>query len=540
MTGRYRWVILAAGTTAQTAFSAMTIGLAAIAPQLRAEYHLSLGEIGVVLGAAAFGMILTLLPWGLLADRIGERAVIATGLISGGAVLAAAGETTAFGPLVAALALAGALGASVNAASGRAVMGWFGEEQRGLALGIRQTAVPIGGALAAATLPWLVSAGGTKLAFVALGAGFVAGGAVAGVLVREPPLRRAREPVGGRAPLRDPLMWVLAGGSSLYLTAQIATMSFVVLFLHLHRGLSTHAAAAVLAVTNLLGIGARIGAGRWSDRMRARVAPLRLVGLALAVSMVVTAALVDAPLAVLVPALIVATVLGLSWNGLAFTAAAERAGAVRAGAALGFQQTTLGRRHRDRPARVRGVRGRVLVAARVRGRGSGPAGGSARPAPGAGGYALRPAQPGDYPKCRRSRRQLVELGIDAAELARAVRVARLDLGPAHRQRLLHRADGAEAVTARLGRPQHPEVDLDPEHLLHAADERVPVLLVRVDERTRPREARRRVDDLVAVHLAAAALELVLRMQWERRRLGPLGGVVHRHSLCVRDSRRRKS
>jgi hypothetical protein len=71
------------------------------------------------------------------------------------------------------------------------------------------------------------------------------------------------------------------------------------------------------------------------------VAPLRLVGLALAVSMVVAAALVDAPLAVLVPALIVATVLGLSWNGLAFTAAAERAGAVRAGAALGFQQTTL-------------------------------------------------------------------------------------------------------------------------------------------------------------------------------------------------------
>ncbi|HYA09315.1 MAG TPA: MFS transporter, partial [Gaiellaceae bacterium] len=255
--------------------------------------------------------------------------------------LAAAGETSAFGPLVAALALAGALGASVNAASGRAVMGWFDEAERGLALGIRQTAVPIGGAIAAATLPLLVSAGGTKLAFAALGAGFVAGGALAGALVREPPLRPGRASARGRAPLRDPLMWVLAGGSSLYLTAQIATMSFVVLFLHLHRGLSTHAAAAVLAVTNVLGIGARIAAGRWSDRVRARVAPLRLVGLALAVSMVVTAALVDAPLAVLVPVLIVATVLGLSWNGLAFTAAAERAGAVRAGAALGFQQTML-------------------------------------------------------------------------------------------------------------------------------------------------------------------------------------------------------
>ena len=341
MTDRYRWVILAAGTTAQTAFSAMTIGLAAIAPQLRAEYHLSLAETGLVLGAAALGMILTLLPWGLLADRIGERAVIALGLVSGGVVLAAAGRTTTIGPLVALLALSGALGASVNAASGRAVMGWFAEQERGLALGIRQAAVPIGGALAAATLPWLVSAGGTKLALAALGLGFVLGGVLAGALVREPPTRRAPARGDDHEPLRDPRMWVLAGGSALYLTAQIATMSFVVLFLHLHRGLSTHSAAAVLAVTNVLGIGARIGVGTWSDRLGVRVAPLRLVGLVLAAAMIVTAALVDAPLAVLVPVLVVATVLGLSWNGLAFTAAAERAGAARAGAALGFQQTTL-------------------------------------------------------------------------------------------------------------------------------------------------------------------------------------------------------
>ena len=55
------------------------------------------------------------------------------------------------------LVLAGALGASVNAASGRAVMGWFHARERGLALGIRQTAIPIGGAAAAAGLPWLAS-----------------------------------------------------------------------------------------------------------------------------------------------------------------------------------------------------------------------------------------------------------------------------------------------------------------------------------------------------------------------------------------------
>jgi sugar phosphate permease len=338
---RYRWTILGAGTTAQASFSAALIGLPALAPALRTQYDLTLGETGIVLGAMSFGLLPTLFAWGLLADRIGERAVIVLGLSSGGLVLAFAGETTSFGALVATLALAGALGASVNSASGRAVMGWFEEDERGLALGIRQAAVPIGGAIAAVTLPLLASVGGTKLAFAALGGGVIVCGAIAGVLLREAPHRPRATTAGARSTLRDGLLWLLAGGSSLYLTAQIAIASFVVLFLHGHRGLSTHAAAGVLAIVNLLAIGTRIAAGRWSDRTRARIAPLRTVGLALATATVVAAALVDAPLAVLIPALIVDGVIGFSWNGLSFTAAAERAGAARSGAALGFQQTTL-------------------------------------------------------------------------------------------------------------------------------------------------------------------------------------------------------
>ncbi|HEY5059475.1 MAG TPA: MFS transporter [Gaiellaceae bacterium] len=338
----YRWVILGVGTLAQSSFSAMFVGLPALAPALRSHYRLSLGETGVVLAAAGVGMVPTLLAWGELADRLGERAVIAIGLIGGGAATAATAATGTYPTLVGMLVLAGALGASVNAASGRAVMSWFDAEERGLALGIRQSAVPIGGAAAAVALPWLASAGGTGLAFEALGVTSVVGGVVSAVLLREAPSHEPWAPLDVRAPLRDTRMWLLAGGSSLYLTAQVAVISYVVLFLHEHRGLSTHAAAAVLAVTNVLGIGARIGAGRWSDHVRARLAPLRLVGVVLSLGMIGTAALVDAPLAVLVPALVVAGVVGLTWNGLAFTAAAERAGTARSGAALGFQQTMLG------------------------------------------------------------------------------------------------------------------------------------------------------------------------------------------------------
>src|SRR5205085_9408567 len=74
---RYRWVVLAAGTVAAASMSAAMTGLAAIAPLLRSDFGLTLTQTGVVLGATGFGAVFTLLPWGLLADRIGERAVMA-------------------------------------------------------------------------------------------------------------------------------------------------------------------------------------------------------------------------------------------------------------------------------------------------------------------------------------------------------------------------------------------------------------------------------------------------------------------------------
>ena len=85
-----------------------------------------------------------------------------------------------------------------------------------------------------------------------------------------------------------------------------------------------------------------------------------------------------------------------------------------------------------------------------------------------------------------------------------------------------------------------EVDLDLVHLLHAPDVRVPPRLVRVDEGTAAREARGRVDDLVAVHLAAAALDLVLG--WSGSSAGAVAGAGLPSPLIVStaDGHRRKT
>jgi hypothetical protein len=91
-----------------------------------------------------------------------------------------------------------------------------------------------------------------------------------------------------------------------------------------------------------VGIAARIEVGRRSDRLGRRLAPLRVIGAVLTVTMALVTVLVDAPLELLVPALVVAGVVSMAWNGLSFTASAETAGLERSGAALGFQQTVLG------------------------------------------------------------------------------------------------------------------------------------------------------------------------------------------------------
>src|SRR4029078_2423970 len=157
-------------------------------------------------------------PWGLVADRVDERWVIATGLTGAAALLVVASTTDGFTTVTAALIRRGALGASVNAASGRAIMAWFPSTELGLALGIRQTAIPIGGALGAAVLPVLGSAGGTSAAFVFLGAACLTGAGVGAVFVvggagTEPELGDITQP------LRDRFMWLLGAGTGLFLLA---------------------------------------------------------------------------------------------------------------------------------------------------------------------------------------------------------------------------------------------------------------------------------------------------------------------------------
>ncbi len=318
----------------------MLLGLPVLAPILREEFDLTLTEVGIVLASVWVGPIFTLLPWGLAADRWGERLALAVGLTAMGLLVGAAAAVDDFYAFVGLLGLASAAGSSVNSASGRAVMHWFPAEERGFALGLRQASLPLGGALTAVTLPAIVGASSLDGALLFLAVLCLVAALVSALVVRDRPATVAAEELEPWT-LRDRRLWLLSTGSSLFLVAQIALTGFLVLFLHDARGLSTGEAAAVLAVAQVIAIALRIGAGRWSDRARARIRPLRLVGLAIFATLALSAALVTVPLEILIPTLVVATAFSMMWNGLSYTAAAELAGRSRSGAAIGFQQMTL-------------------------------------------------------------------------------------------------------------------------------------------------------------------------------------------------------
>jgi sugar phosphate permease len=222
------------------------------------------------------------------------------------------------------------------------VMQWFPPEERGFALGIRQTAIPLGGGFGALSLPLAEQTGGLEAAFGLLGAYCLLSAFIAVVLIREAPVPDTDfEPDAVGWTLRDRRIWTLTFGSALYLFAQMPVLSFTVLFLHDVHGMSETGAAGVLVACQVAAVAGRIGAGRLSDRLGNRLRPLRWIGLASASILLLTALVAENSVQVIVVVLVLAGAISMAWNGLSLTAAAELAGRARSGAAIGFQQTML-------------------------------------------------------------------------------------------------------------------------------------------------------------------------------------------------------
>ncbi len=334
-----RWSMLAAGTWAQAAAAVLVHGPAFLIPVLHEREGLSLAAAGAVAAAPTVGVMCTLVLWGLLTDRRGERLVLVLGLTLSTLLGAAAVATR--GPLALAvvLFLAGAAAASTNAASGRVVVGWFPPHRRGLAMGIRQMSQPVGVGIAAISMAVLADRVGVRAALLVPVAACALAAVTVALVVLDPP----RPPASAtRAPnpyRRDGFLARIHGVSMLLVVPQFVVWTFALVWLVQDRGWSPAAAGTLVALAQVGGALGRIGAGQLSDVVSSRLRPLRWVTVAAAVVMLALGLTTALDLSVSVVLIVVATVVTVADNGLAFTAVAERAGPHWSGRALGLQNT---------------------------------------------------------------------------------------------------------------------------------------------------------------------------------------------------------
>jgi sugar phosphate permease len=332
-------VILGLGWAAQTATCCFAYGIPMLVPAIRRVDHVSLARAGVVVAAPTAGILCTLIVWGWATDYFGERVVMVTGLVLAAVFLGIGCTTHGLTSLTVLLALAGAAGASVNAASGRVVLGWFAPHERGLAMGVRQTAQPIGVGLAAVTLPPLAHRHlATALAFPAILCAVVA--VLVLVFVVDPPRSATASKAESPSPYRKPRLWRLHVASSALVVPQFAVSAFVLEYLVAQRHWSISEAGRLVFAMQVAGALGRVAAGVWSDRAGSRLRPMRRIAVASAVAMAAIAVGDATGEWWVVLAFAAGAVITVSDNGLGFTAVAELAGSRWIGRALGVQNTT--------------------------------------------------------------------------------------------------------------------------------------------------------------------------------------------------------
>jgi MFS family permease len=337
-----RWSMIAISLGVTASSFLFINGVAFLIPSLEARRGIPLTEASLLSSMPSWGMVVTLILWGCVLDRVGERTVLTVGsaLTAVAAYAAASAHSMVWIGIF--LFLGGMAAASCNTAGGRLVAAWFGPRQRGLAMGIRQTAQPLGIGMGALVIPALTERGPRGgLMFLALMCTVAAVASVLGIV--DPPRKSrttATEEELASPYSRSFVLWRIHAVAGLLMMPQTMTVTFMFVWLTHHRGWSLAAAGGLITLSQLLGALGRIAVGRMSDRVGSRMGPVRGIAIAAALILFLLAFTDGTGSGYDVLLVVAISVIAVLDNGLEATAITEAAGPFWSGRALGIQNTT--------------------------------------------------------------------------------------------------------------------------------------------------------------------------------------------------------
>jgi sugar phosphate permease len=325
---QYRWRILSSALLVQITISIVTQAFPALVPFAKADLGLNTAEVGLFATILSLGTMVALLPAGWAVDVIGERRVLLVGGVCTGILAVVASLAPSFALLLPLLILLGVATATPTPAGSTAIINAFALKDRGLVMSIRQTGIPIGGALAALLLPPIAFAVGWRQA-LEVAALLAIGGAIAGRLMVRPVPHRANTGTGPRGSLRAVATWdaTYVGLAGMFLAfGQFALVSYIALYLLTTLNIPIAIGSLYLVLANVGGAAGRMAWGSVSDRLFGgrRAAPLLVCSFCSLTGFLLLAWLPAAtpiPILVVLVALLGTTVIG--WNGVYVTLLSE-------------------------------------------------------------------------------------------------------------------------------------------------------------------------------------------------------------------------
>ncbi len=342
---RFRWAILILISISHIVGAFGQYAINTLAPFYQQDLQLSRAQIGLFFTAFYLGMAGVSFVAGWLADRLGVRSTALNGHLILGLCTILAALAPSFGWAFGAFFLAGLGYSFLNPSSTIGVMSWFPSDERATAMGIKQTGVPTGGAVAAMLAAPLVVFFGWRGALASLGAANIVYGFLFWIFWREPtgdsskteiPYTRSKRALD--VPKFKSLL-SLSFGTAVLLVGQMSLITYLPLYLKENMGFSAHWASQALAFTQVGAMGGRIGWGVVSDRIfqGKRKAVLVLIGaLAIACSVILSFTPSSIHMFFLAPLIFFAGVCMVGYQGVSYALIGELAGKAQTGAALGI------------------------------------------------------------------------------------------------------------------------------------------------------------------------------------------------------------